>query len=187
MRVHKPIESGDLLVAAPPGQSNDPFYRTVVLICKHDDSDGTVGLVMNRPTNVTLDHLVEQPVGKYVVHYGGPLEHEYLTYLHQHGDEIHEARPITQGVFFCRDFGDAVRIVNDQEITPKHFRFFIGYSGWAVGQLEDELKQGYWCLTQATPDLIFCRNPNKLWSLVLRRMGGEYALLANFPHDLSMN
>ncbi len=182
----KNIEPGDLLVATPHGRPTGPFYRTVVLICMHG-TDGSVGLIINRPTSVTLDHLVEKPLDEYMVHYGGPVELECLTYLHQHGGEIHEAHPVTEDIFFCGNFDDTVRVARDRQIAPIYIRFFAGYSGWAAGQLEDELQQGYWFLTQGTTDLVFWHEPKNLWRLVLRKMGGEYAILANFPHDPTLN
>lgn len=179
------IAPGDLLVA-PPNQTSDPFHQTVVLICKHD-ADGTVGLVVNRPTEFTLDHLLEHKINGHVIHQGGPVEQDCLIYLHRCGDYIKESQPVMEDVCFYGDVYDVIQTVNDQSVTSRHIRFFVGYSGWAPGQLEEELEKRLWFMTRANSDLIFEHESKTLWRIVLRKMGGEYALLANFPTDPTLN
>jgi putative transcriptional regulator len=64
---------------------------------------------------------------------------------------------------------------------------FAGYAGWGEGQLDAELDQGDWIAHSAVPDDVFCEAPDDLWSSVLTRMGGSYALIARMPSDPSVN
>lgn len=180
------ITPGDLLIASPLHQFGDEFNRTVILICLHGP-DGTLGLIVNRPTDVTLDHVLEQDLGRDVVHYGGPVGQDCLTYLHRYGDQIQESQHVMDETFFCGDFDQTISVINSLPNQGRKIRFFLGHSGWAPGQLKEELDQDFWFMTRGNSDLIFKCDPSKLWQLVLRKMGGEYAILANFPRDPALN
>ena len=184
-RKRRIVAPGDLLIGLP-SRPTDPFHRTVILLCIHD-ADGSLGLVINRPVDLTLDRLIEQDLDRHAIYYGGPVAQECLTYLHRRGQLIQESQPVMDDIFFCGDFTDIVRLVKEDAITPKQIRFFVGYSGWAPGQLEEELERDYWIVNRGSAALVFECEPNTLWRSLLRKMGGEYAILANFPHDPRLN
>jgi putative transcriptional regulator len=73
------------------------------------------------------------------------------------------------------------------DIAKQDLRFFVGYAGWSPGQLENEIDAGGWILAESSPDTVFAEEPSTLWRAVLRKMGGQYAVLANFPDDPRMN
>ena len=179
------IVPGDLLIA-PPNQHSDPFHRTVVLMCIHD-AEGSLGLVVNRPTQLSLNRILDHDVEGHVIYEGGPVEQDCLTYLHRCEDRIQESQPVMEDVCFCGDIDDVIKTVKDHSVTSRQIRFFVGYSGWAPGQLEQELREGCWFMTHGNSDLIFEYEPSTLWRQVLRKMGGEYAILANFPADPTLN
>jgi len=174
---------GSLLVAN--GSLLDPnFRRTVVVVTEHSD-EGAVGLILNRPAQVTvaeatplLASLVEPGSPIFV---GGPVQPEAAVVLAD----------------FER-FGDSGRIVvgsigllatysEDAEPAIKRARVFAGYAGWGPGQLEAETDEDAWIIEDAYPDDIFTAEPNRLWSSVLARKGGSYKLLALMPEDPSTN
>ncbi len=180
------IIPGDLLIALPT-QISDPFHRAVVLLCMHDDTDGSLGLVVNRPTQLSLNRLLDRPVEGHVIYEGGPVERDCLTYLHRCEDRIQQSQPVMGDVCFCGDVHDVIQTVTDDLVTSSEIRFFAGYSGWEPGQLEKELEDDCWLITHGNSDMIFKQDPSTLWSRILRKMGGEYAILANFPADPSLN
>ncbi len=181
----KTVQTGDLLLG-PPSQPYDPFHRTVILICIHD-ADGSLGLVINRPTDITTDAVLDCDVDQHVIHVGGPVAMDQLTFLHRRGDQIQESLPIYDDISFFGNVDDMIDMMSERSITSGQIRFFIGHSGWGPGQLEEELKRNYWFVTRASATTVFEHNPKTLWRSLLLRMGGEYALVANYPHDPRLN
>ncbi len=80
-----------------------------------------------------------------------------------------------------------MELINLKLVNPEEVRFFIGYSGWEPGQLDRELKEKSWVVTQCSMDTVMARHPEKLWSNMLKEMGNDYAIWANFPSDPILN
>ena len=81
----------------------------------------------------------------------------------------------------------AVGFVQEPDVPVLRGRVFVGYAGWSAGQLESELEEESWLVLPAEPDDLFSDDPDGLWSTVLRRQGGPYALLSLMPPDPSLN
>ena len=176
---------GQLLIASPALE--DPnFRRTVVLITAHGD-DGAVGVVLNRPSEATVDEAVPQlgalTDGEDVVFVGGPVNPSGVAVLAEF-DEPDEA-----GVHVLDDIGfvDLEQALEGSPPALRRRRVFAGVAGWGEGQLEDELERDDWILEPALPEDVFAADAHELWSAVLRRKGGAYALVARMPEDPSMN
>lgn len=174
-----------ILLIAPPLLEDPNFWRSVVLLCAHGE-EGSFGLILNRPTTLMLHEVLDISVS-YPLFMGGPVQPETLHVLHRLGDAIPEAHPVGDGIYWG---GDEETLLDQLRINPpkpEDMRFFLGYSGWAPGQLEEECETGGWILAPANVVNIFEDAPEQLWRTVLRRMGGAYALLANFPDDPRLN
>ena len=180
---------GRLLVATPPLE--DPnFDRTVIYVLEHHD-DGALGVVVNRPTDETLD----EPLDRWIdlqaspasVFLGGPVEPNALIALALSDDPVDEPTdelsPVA-GRVSSADLTTDPAIVAGQVTAVRIFR---GYAGWGPGQLEGEIETGAWLVLDAEPDDVFDHEPDDLWRTVLRRQGGRLAWLANAPDDLSAN
>ena len=167
---------------------SDPnFRRAVVLLCEHTD-EGSFGLILNKPLALELGEVVEDLSSSVQVSLGGPVQPNTLHYLHRHRDVLSDSVKVTADVAWGGDFDLVKALVLSEEASPESLRFFLGYSGWSAGQLEEEIEEGGWILTGLDdPELSFPDDPERLWRIVLRRMGGEYAYLANFPDDPRMN
>lgn len=179
--------AGVALVAAPMMDDSN-FRRTIVLLCEHG-VDGSFGLILNRPTTQYLRDVVdEMTYYNGLIFEGGPVErHSTLHVLHRHPAPIGETREVVKAVYWGGDFEAIQTMIARGEASDDAFRFFLGYAGWSPGQLDAEIEQGAWILVPSDTSMIFPENPGRLWSQVLRRLGGEYALLANFPEDPRMN
>ena len=187
------VTSGQLLVATPPLE--DPnFDRTVVYVIDHGD-DGTVGVVVNRPTDATpddpIDRWTEFMAEPAVLFEGGPVERNALIGL-GHVDTHETADSDGAEIGWTSVTRDLASI--DLSLDPALFagavhrlRVFRGYSGWSPGQLEMEIEEGAWIVVDATLDDVFTSEPTELWRSVLRRQGGTIAWIANAPDDLSAN
>lgn len=177
--------TGKLLVAAP--SLEDPnFARSVIALANHDE-DGALGVVLNRRTEALVAETVPDlaPVmgDDDQLHFGGPVQQEAIVVLaeFEYPDEPHLTITGTIGLV-----GDRAEIERLGAITGR-LRAYAGYAGWAPGQLENEIEREDWFMADAMPGDIFVTAPERLWSDVLERMGGEYTLVARMPLDPSLN
>jgi len=175
---------GQLLIASP--SLFDPnFRRTVVLVTEHGNH-GAAGLVLNRPSEVTVDDVVPQlewlaePSER--VWIGGPVEQNAVLVLGEFADAEDSPVPVFGGLgFVSLDEEDGAGA------SAQRIKVFAGYAGWGGGQLEEELGREDWILEPALPEDVFAANAEALWSSVLRRKGGVYGLVARMPDDPSVN
>jgi putative transcriptional regulator len=166
----------------------DPnFRRTVILLCEHT-TEGSFGLVLNRPTGHRISEVAAEGMpfdGDLGL--GGPVQPDTLHYLHPYGDDIDGALPVVDGVFWGGEFDHVQELLESGVVDAERFRFFLGYSGWGAGQLDEEHDEGSWIVLPATSDLVWAAADAALWRRVLRTLGGEYALLSTYPDDPRMN
>jgi putative transcriptional regulator len=178
---------GHLLIASP--KLLDPnFYRTVMLMVQHDNK-GAMGIVLNRPLEISIrkawKQVSEKPcMAKGFIHHGGPVEGPLIVL---HTDQDLSEIPVIEGVHFCTD-RNAVEQLVYQADGP--MRFYVGYAGWAPGQLEVEIQEGSWLSLPASSDHIFA-DDQASW-LDLMRAATPGGLLPNvnpkcIPEDPSMN
>jgi len=169
---------GHLLVAAP--SLFDYFRRSVVLVIEHSD-DGAMGVVLNRASETpvaeavpTLAPLADRDEPVYV---GGPVAPEAVVALGDFDDPEEAATPLI----------GSLGVLDPDHLEPelRHLRVYAGYAGWSSGQLDEEVEQGAWIVEEATPADPF--SGGDLWSAVLERKGGSFALLATMPADPSLN
>ncbi|MBW8483853.1 YqgE/AlgH family protein [Actinomadura parmotrematis] len=187
------ITVGSLLVATP--QLEDPnFRRGVVLIVEHDHDGGTLGVVLNRPTEIPVDRVLPPwaglVTGPPVVFQGGPVALDNaLALARLPGD----GEPLG---WRALDGDAAVARVGlvDLDAPPGllaaellQLRVFAGYAGWSEGQLRAEVEDGSWYLVPAEAGDAFNADPGRLWQEVLRRQGGDLALVSTFPEDPTLN
>lgn len=180
------LAPGALLVAAPIME--DPnFRRTVVLLCDHT-SEGSFGLVLNQPTDLHLGDVMESYfVNDPPLWLGGPVQRETLHFLHRYTEAVPESITVVPGVRWGGTYDTVKALVQNEAPSAQSIRFFLGYTGWSPGQLQQEVNQKGWIVTEARPEWVFETAPDALWSTVMRAMGGEYALLSTFPDDPRMN
>jgi putative transcriptional regulator len=177
--------SGRLLVAAPT--LLDPnFWRTVVLIAEHGE-DGALGVVLNRPSEVTVGDAVPDLADALgedaVVHVGGPVRPTGVLVLAEWADP----GPAAGLVFGAIGLLGAAAEVRDLGAAATRVRAYAGHAGWGPGQLEDELAEEAWIVEPPHPDDVFGDQGPELWAAVLERKGGRFALLARMPPDPSVN
>ena len=176
---------GQLLLAAPT--LRDPnFARAVVLIGAHSE-DGAMGVVLNRPSSVTVAEAVPQlgdAVGEEEpVYVGGPVQQSSIVVLAEFLDTSWAGLLVLDSIGFPASDTDLEELAG----ATVRGRVFAGYAGWSADQLEAEIDDGDWISHDAGPEHIFSELPSELWSSVLTSMGGSYALIARMPLDPSVN
>jgi putative transcriptional regulator len=179
-----PLE-GQLLVASP-GMFDPNFRRTVVLIAVHTD-EGAMGLVLNRPTELTVGQatgaLAQLTGPAELVHQGGPVSPQNVIVLAEFDDPDLAAQIVLGDIGFLPAEADIDELVP----SVRRARVFAGHAGWGPDQLESEMERDDWIVEPATPDDVFSDGGEDLWASVLERKGGEYALVARMPPDPSLN
>jgi putative transcriptional regulator len=177
--------AGQLLLASPALM--DPnFRRTVVLIGVHN-SEGALGVVLNRPSTVTVGEAVPQleaaVAGQEPVYVGGPVQPASVVVLAEFLDPEPAGMLVVGRIGFPAADADLEQLAK----TTARRRVFAGFAGWGEGQLDAELDHGDWIAHNALPEDVFTDLPDELWSAVLTRKGGSYAMIARMPLDPSMN
>jgi putative transcriptional regulator len=179
--------SGRLLVATPAlGDPN--FERTVVLVLEHD-VDGSLGVVLNRPSLLRVAEILPAWAGVVqppdVVFRGGPVGTDSALGL------VRVSEPTgSLGVRALRGGWGLVDLDTPVEVAGPvicAMRVFAGYAGWGRGQLDGEIEEGAWFVVDARPSDPFSPEPMDLWPQVLRRQGPPLALVASFPPDPALN
>ena len=174
------------LLAAGPALLDPNFARSVVLIGDHDE-DGALGVVLNRPLPVSV-HDAAPPLAALVdgdasLFQGGPVQPQAAVVIAEF-ERLEDA-----GLIAFDSIGFLMGEV-DEEVAGhlRRVRVFAGYAGWGPGQLEAELEEeGGWIVEPALPSDPFTEQPASLWSSVLRRKGGRYAILSTMPPDPGLN
>ena len=164
----------------------DPNFRRTVVLIGHHDEEGAVGVVLNRPLGVPVDAAVP-PLSDLVaageeLFEGGPVQRDAAVVIAEFTDPERASLVAFGAIGFLPDEMDT----NDRDAIVRA-RIFAGYSGWGPGQLEDELAEDAWLVTEATEADVFTPEPERLWERVVRRLGPGYALLQTMPIDPSAN
>jgi putative transcriptional regulator len=168
---------GQLLIATP--SLFDYFRRSVVLVLEHTP-DGAMGVVLNRETETPVSEAVPQlaPLASSeLMRLGGPVSPESVVALGEFDD------PAEAGTAVVGSLGTLDPEADNSSL--KRVRVYAGYAGWAPGQLDGELEEEAWIVAPAQPGDPFASGD--LWSEVLRRKGGTFALMATMPSDPSLN
>ncbi|MBK7149692.1 MAG: YqgE/AlgH family protein [Bacteroidetes bacterium] len=183
----KEIGKGQLLLSEP-FMLDENFRRTVVLICDHNEENGTVGLVLNKPINLRLTDVVEDfPSFKAPLFLGGPVGTDTLQFLHTLGDQIEDSIKIADNLYWGGDFEQLKTLIELEKVSAQDIRFYLGYSGWGFHQLEEEMKENSWILTPATHHHIFKTDYTVLWKNTMQHMGGVYETMATYPENPLLN
>ncbi len=184
-----PVVDRKLLIAAP--WLRDPnFERTVVLVCR-DDEDGTLGLVLNRPLDVTLGDVLSDTISparaNAQLFSGGPVATDTVFALHDLASLHDESRALARGVRFALGTEGLLRVLRASPAEREVLRLYAGCAGWSPGQLQEELDENAWIVTRASRGLVFGGSHETLWRRALRACGGRTAWLETMPRDLRVN
>lgn len=165
----------------------DPnFSRTVILLTEHND-DGTVGFVLNRSSTYQIHDLVDDfPSFDANVYVGGPVGLNQLFFIHTLGNKISDSQEILDGLYWGGNFEHLKLLIEANEISPDQIRFFAGYSGWSVGQLQDEIEEKSWIVAPTNKDLVMMQS-EEYWQEIMKSLGKKFQIMSNFPEDPTLN
>lgn len=177
---------GRILIAEPFLQG--PYFsRSIILLTEHG-SEGAVGFVINKSTEVYPDEVIEDLFnfeGELFI--GGPVSSNTLHFLHTLGDQVPGSVKVTSSISWGGDFEFIKKLINEGKANSRSVKFFAGYSGWSPGQLEEEIAENSWIVTSLEDNLIMRGNSSTIWQKTLEGLGDVYRTWSNFPRNPAFN
>lgn len=180
-------EKGYLLIAEPSILGDVSFNRSVILLADYTP-EGSVGFILNKPLDYTINDLIPEINASFRIYNGGPVEQDNLYFIHRVPDLIPNSIEISYGIFWGGDFSSVKDLIEQKQIEEDDIRFFLGYSGWDTDQLANELISNSWILTKNIYKAsIIEKTDASFWKEKMLEFGGEYSIWSNAPEDPSYN
>ncbi len=185
---HKTIhpEKGRVLIAEPFLQG--PYFaRSIILLTEHG-SEGSVGFVLNKATDVYPDEVIE---GLFnfdgELYIGGPVSSNTLHFIHTLGTMVPGSIKVTPSIYWGGDFEKVKELINSGAADRRNVRFFAGYAGWSPGQLETEIADNSWIVSTLDDKVIMNSESTTIWKESLASLGDIYKTCSNFPANPTYN
>jgi len=179
-------QKGRILIAEP-FLSGNYFNRSVVLLVAYSEK-GAVGFILNKKVEFPIQEAFPDfPDFDTTVYLGGPVSTDSIYFLHKLGKKIPGSIHVMGDLYWGGDFDAIKREIRLGSIHPSDIRFFLGYSGWDAGQLEDELKEDSWLVTDVDEKAVMEDLNTDSWFNFVKRAGSRYSVWENFPQNPSMN
>lgn len=175
-----PPGKGKILVAEPLMQGKH-FTRSVILLTEHD-RNGTIGFILNKPLSLNLNDLIDSFLQiESSIYTGGPVDADYLFYIHSLGELIPDSHFIKNGLYWGGNLATIKKMAEIKKITANDIKFFRGYSGWSPNQLTQELKEKSWLVSDLSTKIIMESPSKELWYRAVVSLGSHYKHWLNFP------
>ena len=177
------------IIIASPLLNDYHFSRSVILMVNHDES-GDMGVVLNKDFryHVSLNDLVKdlEDIPSIPVYKGGPVGRDTMFFIHDI-EEIKDSLPLGNGLFMNGDFNQMLDYIKSGRQYEDRVRFYLGYAGWGKGQLQAEMDEDTWIVSELSKNRLFKENYRTLWQNTLNDMGEPYCTWAKYPAIPSMN
>jgi len=181
-----PPQKGRILIAEPflPG---DYFSRSVVFLVAHSEK-GAVGFILNKRIEFELqDVFLDFPEFDAKVFLGGPVAADSIFFIHKLGDSLPGSIHVLGDLYWGGDFEALKSQITRGQIDPTEIHFFLGYSGWDAGQLENEIKEDSWLVTDVEQYDVMNEKSEQSWTDFVKKAGNRYKIWENFPENPTFN
>jgi putative transcriptional regulator len=176
-----------ILLLADPFMADPGFKRAAILLCDYGP-EGSVGFVLNKPLNVPVESLLSDfPEFDSPAYYGGPVGNDTLHYIHNVGHLLDESMSIGEGLYWGGDFAQLKVLIKQGLIQQDSIQFFVGYSGWSAGQLEEEISTNTWVQAPFNLKYIFGNQPGDLWYVAMKKLGSTFEILSDMSDQTIWN
>ncbi|MDE5652056.1 MAG: YqgE/AlgH family protein [Muribaculaceae bacterium] len=184
------LRRGAILVSSP--MLKDPnFSRTAILVLDRDEGGGHIGLILNRPMELTLADVCQMPgcADNMPVNNGGPVDLQRLFWLHTLGERLPGSVEILPGLFVGGDYDSLIALFTSDEDISDRIKFYLGYSGWSAGQLENEIQSTAWSVipNMLEPHLLLELEGDEMWHQLCLRLDDDRRHWGLFPADPHLN
>ncbi len=183
---HVEPRQGNILIAEP-FLAGSYFNRSIIILATCSEG-GAVGFILNKKVDYPVEDLfLDFPDFDSEIHIGGPVGTDSIYFIHTLGDLIPGSIHIKDNLFWGGDFDALKKQIKMGMVDNHQVRFFLGYSGWDAGQLEEEIKENSWLVADISETDLMNLDENVMWVQSVRAMGGKYTLWENFPENPSLN
>ncbi len=178
-------KQGMILVSEPFG--SEPFFqRAIILLIEHNKS-GTVGLILNKPTGHKISELSDEFKNfDSPLLVGGPVKNKNIFYIHTFGKSIPNSVHIKDNLYWGGNFDIIQLLKSGGKNQRNRIKFFVGYAGWVAGQLDTELSNNFWLVSDIDVNTIM-NYDKEIWKKTVNKLSKEYSIWANFPENPIFN
>ena len=171
-------KKGRILVSEPFA-GDYIFRKSVVYITEHSEKE-TSGFILNKPAG--LDNPFLRIIGAmpFDISFGGPVAVNRLMFIHTLGQKVPGSEEISDGIYFGGDFRTVMRLLENGGAAKNDVRFFLGYSGWRSGQLEQEINSKFWIVGSLDRETVM-NFETDIWAEAVKSLGGRYRFWQNLP------
>jgi putative transcriptional regulator len=164
------LSAGKFLVASE--KIRDPRFANTVILLVQYDFRGTIGLIINRPTETKLSQVLPNVKGIEKapdnLYFGGPVAFNRITLLIQSPGKPENSKNVFDDIYISNSLTLLEQIIENQK-PDQRFRLYSGYAGWSPGQLETEIARNDWIILKGDPAILFDKSPDKIWQKFVPR------------------
>lgn len=148
------LRAGKILISSE--LMEDPVFKNAILYITEYNDKGAVAFIINQIFERRLNELVEfSGSPAFPLYNGGPVDKEHLFFIHSRPDLIAGGEKITDAIYWGGDFKKAIGHINNKTLTATGIKIFIGYCGWGAGELEAEIEEGSWKISESNIGIVF--------------------------------
>ncbi len=185
MDILNPLK-GRLLIAEASTLQDTSFNRSIILLTEYS-VENAIGFVLNKPMEYTIHDLLPDIDCHFTIYQGGPVEQDNLYFIHQVPHLLPDSIQVTNNMYWGGNFKVLSQLLKTQQIKNSEIRFFLGYAGWEANQLEGELEENTWFVTENDYENVFATDSQILWKNKMLQKGGAYQIWANAPSNIQLN
>ena len=178
-------EQGRVLISEP--LLNDSYFKRSVVLLTEYSGDGAVGFVLNKPIDLPINEVIDDfPKFNATIYVGGPVAKDSIHFLHTLPELIPNSVHVKDNIYWGGDFERIKELISEGLIKSSQIRFFLGYSGWSPKQLEGEIENNAWLISEINSEKIM-QPDHSLWTKTLEELGEKYKIWTNCPENPSLN
>jgi putative transcriptional regulator len=169
------------LLLSEPFLDDDYFGRSAVYLCEHNH-EGSFGFVLNNYIEINLTDIAKNfPIEKAKVSMGGPVATQNIYFIHTRPDLLKDSTLIDDGLHIGGDYAELIHLIETGKMNLSEVRFFLGYSGWSISQLKEEVDANNWMVVDVEAKDVMNTDLDNIWGKYMERQGAKYKLMTTFP------
>jgi len=180
-------KAGKVIISAP--FMNDYYFgRGLVLLLEHNEN-GSMGFIINKKTKLFVSDMIDGfPDISIPLYIGGPVQTDSIFFIHNRPDLIDDSINIYEDLYWGGNFKQLRTFLAEGMIQVNEIRFFLGYSGWEANQLDEELNEETWIVSNKLSfNKIIKTDSDKMWQNTVISLGNKYLHWLNFPINPNEN